>query len=135
MHAVSLHRPFRLLAMGLGVAWLAVGLWGGWLYVSRYQRYRGFPAPVLPANATPGVTEEVHFDSVALGGEHRYLVHLPPGYAQAAARGKRFGVVYLLHGAPGQPERFMDVGALGTSADTLVAEGRIPPMIYAMPAG
>src|SRR5690349_11736520 len=103
MHAASLHRPLRLLGIGMGVAWLAVGLSGGWLYVLRYQRYRGFPAPVLPANAAPGVTEEVHLRSVALGGERRYLVHLPPGYARAAARGARFGVVYLLHGAPGQP--------------------------------
>jgi enterochelin esterase-like enzyme len=128
-------RLVRLLALTAAIGWLIAGLWGAWLYVSRYEKYRGFAPPVADVGVRPGVTESITFHSTALRGVHRYLVHLPPGYLQAARHGKRFGVVYLLHGNPGQPEQFVNVAALAARADTLTSRGRIPPMIYAMPAG
>jgi putative tributyrin esterase len=129
-------RPtWRLLAAPLAVAWLAAGLVAAYGYVHRYALYRGFPAPVTPAGVARGTVSDVHFDSAALHGTHRYVVYLPPGYARAAARGRRFPVLYLLHGDPGRPEIFIRAGALAVQEDVLLARRRIRPMIVVMPAG
>jgi len=43
--------------------------------------------------------------------------------------------MYLLHGSPGWPRLFVDVGALGVRMDTLVHQRRIVPFIVVMPDG
>ena len=43
--------------------------------------------------------------------------------------------MYLLHGSPGWPRLFMDVGALGVRMDTMVHAGEIRPFIVVMPDG
>jgi enterochelin esterase-like enzyme len=73
--------------------------------------------------------------SDALGGERSYDIYLPPGYAAAAARGRRFGVLYLLHGAPGSPRLFVNAGALGVAIDTLTARHAIRRFLVVMPDG
>jgi enterochelin esterase-like enzyme len=126
---------WRHVALLLALAWLAIGLFGAYLYTHRYQLYRGFPAPVTPAGVARGSVRNEYFDSAALGGRHRYLVYLPPHYAARAARGARFPVLYLLHGDPGSPEVFTRAGALAVQADVLLSEHRIKPMIFVMPSG
>jgi enterochelin esterase-like enzyme len=78
---------------------------------------------------------QVSFHSRALGRDDRYLVYLPPHYAAQAARGKRFPVLYLLHGYPGTWNVFMNVGAAQVDANVLIAEHKMPPTIIVMPAG
>jgi enterochelin esterase-like enzyme len=73
--------------------------------------------------------------SEALAGERTYDIYLPPGYAAASARGRRFGVLYLLHGAPGWPRLFINAGALGVAIDTLIARHAIRPFLVVMPDG
>jgi enterochelin esterase-like enzyme len=116
-------------------AWLAVGLWGGSVYVRRYLVYRGFPAPRTPAGVARGTLREVRFHSEAIGRDDRYLVYLPPHYAREAAHGRRFPVLYLLHGYPGNWRVFTNVGAAQVDANVLTAEHRMPPTIMVMPAG
>ena len=53
----------------------------------------------------------------------------------AAAAGRRFPVLYLLHGFPGQPRVFVDAGALAVDEDVMIHRHRIRPMIVVMPAG
>lgn len=125
----------RLLAILLAAGWLVPGLVGVYVYVHRYSLYRGFPTPVTPTGVARGKVTSVHFTSAALGGDHRYVVYLPPHYAVQAARGRRFPVLYLLHGDPGSPEVFIRAGALAVQADVLLHGGQIRPTIFVMPAG
>src|SRR5205823_587076 len=53
----------------------------------------------------------------------------------AAARGRRFPVLYLLHGVPGTDTAFTNVAEAQVKADVLIAHHRMPPMILVMPAG
>ena len=126
---------WRLVVLPFALGWLVVGLVGAYAYLHRYSLYRGFPAPVTPAGVARGSVRDVHFFSPALRGDHRYLVYLPPHYAREAARGRRFPVLYLLHGDPGKPEVFIRAGALEVQENVLLSQRRIRPMIVVMPSG
>src|SRR5947208_14763597 len=103
MAAITVTRPsvdtrhLGRLALALAVlAWILAGLIGGYTYLHRYDLYRGFAAPVTPAGVARGTLRTVSFHSAGTGRDERYLVYLPPGYAAAAAQGRRFPVLYLL---------------------------------------
>src|SRR5436190_4425347 len=126
---------WRLVAIPLALVWLVIGVFAAYVYGHRYSLYRGFPAPTTPAGVAQGTVRDVKFFSGALNGTHHYLVYLPPGYAQQAARRRRFPVLYLLHGDPGSPEVFVRAGALAVQENVLLVQRRIRPMIVVMPAG
>lgn len=132
-----MNAPFarRALVGVLVLAWLIAGASGAYRYVHRYDLYRGFAKPHTPAGVPRGATTEVRFRSRALGAAEHFVVYLPPGYAAAAAAGRRFPVLYLLHGFPGQPRVFVDAGAIAVDADVMIARRAITPMILVMPAG
>lgn len=131
-HLVVLRRAVAALVVA---GWLAAGLGGAYTYVHRYDVYRGFPTPVTPAGIARGTVHYASFFSRALGLRRQYAIYLPPHYASQAALGRRFGVLYLLHGYPGQPRVFIDAGAIAVDADVLITHHRIPPTILVMPAG
>ena len=128
------------------VAFLAMGSVGAYAYVVGAWRYRGYPPPVVPATvgvpgepgvSVPVVAGTVHLldvTSPALAGRTmRVPVLLPPGYGPDPLR--RFPVLYLLHGTPGQPTAFLTVGQVAVWQAELQALGRIRPMIIVMPPG
>lgn len=119
----------------LTVLWLAAGGYGVFAYGLDYYRYRGFPPPRHPPGVTAGQLQTVSFPSAALRTRRAYDVYLPPGYAAARARRQRFGVMYLLHGAPGTARLFVNAGAVGVTMDTLVARHKISPFLIVMPHG
>jgi enterochelin esterase-like enzyme len=125
----------RWLIVLLGAAWLIFGGARVWAYAHDYYVYRGFGPPRNPAGVPKGSLRHVTFRSAALGATRGYDVYLPPGYAQAARSGRRFAVMYLLHGSPGWPRLFMNAGALGVAMDTLVVQHRIRPFLVVMPDG
>jgi enterochelin esterase-like enzyme len=124
----------RRVAIGLSAVVLALGLYGAWSYVHNYLVYRGFPPPNDPTGVPAGSLRQVGFYSPALGRRDTYLVYLPHGYAQEAARGARFPVLYLLHGTYSQAMHFIDVGKVGVDLDKLLAEHQIRPFLVVMPA-
>lgn len=124
----------RILAVALA-AWVLVGLFGTWRYVDGYVVYRGFPPPETPAGVPSGTVQTVGFFSPALGHDSRALVYLPPGYAGAAASGRRCGVMYLLHGSPGVAANIFDAGAVARDADVLIHRRRIAPLLLVAPYG
>jgi enterochelin esterase-like enzyme len=126
-------RPVRAVAVAAVLAWVLAGLAGAYLYVHRYWLYRGFPAPALPASVSAGREVRVSFFSHALQARTSYLAYLPPGYAREAATGRRFGVLYVLHGHPGRAQDILDVGLAGSDLDQLMARHRIRPMILVLP--
>jgi enterochelin esterase-like enzyme len=140
----------RLLMAVAGLAFAALaaaGAIGAAHYVSTFVLYRGFPPPSAPSSVVvsgPGGSRQVPVvlptvqsivvRSPALGGyaDPLYVV-LPPGYASNPAR--HYPVLYLLHGVPGQPAQFLNVGQVATTEATLLAAGRMKPLILVLPTG
>ena len=71
------------------------------------------------------------FDSPALGRKMAYSIYLPDGYGE----GELFPVVYLLHGLGGSERDWPNAGGAGKTADRLIADQAIRPMILVMPDG
>ena len=75
------------------------------------------PAPVPAARAAGhGTVAARTFRSAALGVDKSYRVYLPAGYAES---GRRYPVVYLLHGLGGNESNWVDLGELAAAADRL----------------
>jgi enterochelin esterase-like enzyme len=124
-----------------------VGALGAVRYVSTFWLYRGFPPPSVPHSiAVPGpggarqvpvvvpTVQGITVASPALGGyADPVSVVLPPGYARHPRH--RYPVLYLLHGFPGLPAQYLNVGQVSAAEATLVAAGRMKPMILVLPTG
>jgi enterochelin esterase-like enzyme len=79
----------------------------------------------------PGRAEEGTFYSAALKRTMRYVVYLPAAYDDTTAR---FSTLYMLHGGSGELTEWVDYGLFST-ADELIREGSIAPMIIVLPEG
>jgi pimeloyl-ACP methyl ester carboxylesterase len=114
---------------------LPVGFVGVDRYARNYWLYRGFPPPRDPAYVTQaGTQEHLHVVSAALGGRAQDVyVYLPPGYTDSL--GRRYPVMYLLHGFPGRPLAFLLTVRMGVVEDELVAKNLAQPVILVMPFG
>jgi len=116
-------------------AFATVGIVGAYHYVDNYWLYRGFEPPRDPGYVTTrGTAIRIEVASAALGGRHQPVdVYLPPGYSTHA--GRRYAVLYLLHGEPGRPGAFLATVRMGVVEDELVALHRAQPLILVMPFG
>jgi enterochelin esterase-like enzyme len=82
----------------------------------------------------PGTVESIYLRGPTIGHfRDQILVYLPPGYREHPFN--RYPVLYLLHGVPGDPQNFLDIGDVATISDDLVATRQIRPMIIVMPSG
>lgn len=59
-------------------------------------------------------------------------VYTPAGYETS---GKRYPVLYLLHGMGGDEEAWISLGRTAQILDNLIAQGKAKPMIVVMPNG
>jgi enterochelin esterase-like enzyme len=117
----------------LALLFLLGGSYASYAYLHDYDLYRGFPAPTEAAGIPRGSVLHESFYSRALGRRRSYLVYLPPGYRRAAAAGRRFPVLYLLHAPVGHARNYIQVGGLAVRMDTLIAHRRIRPFIVVLP--
>lgn len=117
------------------LGWTAWGIHGSLVYGSNYYNYRGFAPPHEPSGVPKGRLVHVNFFSRALHQRRSYLIYLPPRYAAAAARGRRFPVYYFLHGSPGRPIGSYKIARIGVEYDVLLQEHRIRPFLMVMPDG
>jgi enterochelin esterase-like enzyme len=70
------------------------------------------------------------------GGRTRTVrLYLPPSYARPESAGRRFGVVYMLHGWPGSDGNWVNMGHACQTADSMIARGEIPDVILVFPNG
>lgn len=136
MTTQALPAPLRSwAAAALLAAFLGVGFVGAYRYLDNYWVYRGFAPPHdAPFVTAHGIAERFYVASAAVGGRRQPVdVYLPPGYGTHP--GRRYPVLYLLHGVPGRPGAFVATVRLGVVQDELVALHRARPMILVMPFG
>ena len=87
----------------------------------------------MKVNPVPhGTVSRIWYDSPALGLERRMTVYTPAGYETS---GKRYPVLYLLHGMGGDEEAWISLGRTAQILDNLIAQGKAKPMIVVMPNG
>ena len=93
----------------------------------------GDRADFYKVNPVPhGTVSRIWYDSPALGLERRMTVYTPAGYETS---GKRYPVLYLLHGMGGDEEAWISLGRTAQVLDNLIAQGKAKPMIVVMPNG
>ena len=93
----------------------------------------GDRADFYKVNPVPhGTVSRIWDDSPALGLERRMTVYTPAGYETS---GKRYPVLYLLHGMGGDEEAWISLGRTAQILDNLIAQGKAKPMIVVMPNG
>jgi enterochelin esterase-like enzyme len=63
------------------------------------------------------------------GAVRKSAVYLPPGFSA----GRRYPVVYLLHGMPGSPWSYINSLRLTALSDTLISRGEARPFIAVVP--
>ncbi len=74
--------------------------------------------------------------SPTLGDRERTVrLYLPPSYDRADAAGRRYPVVYLLHGWPGSDGNWVTMGHACETADSMIAAGEMPEVILVFPNG
>ncbi|HSZ64499.1 MAG TPA: alpha/beta hydrolase-fold protein [Terriglobales bacterium] len=66
-------------------------------------------------------------------GQSDYYVYTPPGYD--AKKGKRYPVLYLLHGWSDKADGWTAVGKANFIFDNLISAGKVKPMVVVMPLG
>lgn len=72
------------------------------------------------------------YDSPGLQMDRRITIYTPPGYEKSK---ENYPVLYLLHGAGGDEEAWMELGRTSQIMDNLIAAGKAKPMIVVMPNG
>ena len=83
------------------------------------------------ARAASEVRRGLTMPSRLLPAPLAFSVYLPDGYGTGA---RRYPVLYLLHGTDGDENDWLDAGQLARTADSLIASGKIPPMVVVTPA-
>ncbi len=72
------------------------------------------------------------YDSPELGMDRRISIYTPPGYENS---NQKYPVLYLLHGAGGDENAWLELGRTAQIMDNLIAAGKAKPMIVVMPNG
>jgi enterochelin esterase-like enzyme len=121
----------RLVLAAAAAALLVAGLAGAYSYGQSYSLHRGFVRLAPLKYAGQGRFLDVNFYSRALHRRAFYLVYLPPGYSPL----RRYPTFYLLHGMPGRPQAYVDIGNIDVRLDDLLGLHRLRPMILVFPDG
>jgi enterochelin esterase-like enzyme len=83
-----------------------------------------------PAKVPRGTLSAVWYPSPVTKADRRMMVYTPPGYATSNAK---YPVLYLFHGGSGHEETWSLMGVTDVAMDNLIAQGKVKPMIVAMP--
>ena len=98
-------------------------------------RGRAIAEPVQDFGSQSGTPRVIR---VRLNGAHSHLsrealVYLPEAYFQPSQAGRRFPVIELFHGYPGNPVNWFREMRVADVLDAEIAAGRIPPVIAVAP--
>jgi enterochelin esterase-like enzyme len=89
----------------------------------------GFDAP--RTEIAHGKLDTVYYSSKTVGVKRKALVYTPPQFT----RGKKYPVLYLLHGIGGDEKEWLKGGSPHVIMDNLYADKKLAPMIVVMPNG
>ncbi|MEZ4794909.1 MAG: alpha/beta hydrolase-fold protein [Flavobacteriaceae bacterium] len=93
----------------------------------------GGQADLYNVNDVPhGTVSHPWYSSPSLGIDRRISIYTPPGYEDS---NETFPVLYLLHGAGGDEQAWLELGRATQILDNLIAQGKAKPMIVVMPNG
>lgn len=79
-----------------------------------------------------GTVTRTWHNSPGLHMSRRITIYTPPGYESGRAS---YPVLYLLHGAGGDEEAWIELGRVSQIMDNLIARGEVEPMIVVLPNG
>jgi enterochelin esterase-like enzyme len=91
----------------------------------------GLHASVLTSYAGGSTVVEHPLYARTLGLSTSYNIFLPAGYNES---GRRYPVLYMLHGVAGDATEWQSIGLL-EAADRLIQDGEIEPMLIVLPNG
>lgn len=77
-----------------------------------------------------GTVSKIWYPSATAGTDRRLTVYTPAGYETS---GKRYPVLYLLHGMGGDENAWSELGRATQIFDNLIAKGKMVPAIVVMP--
>ena len=86
---------------------------------------------IVKADIPHGKIDTISYNSKTVGTTRRALIYTPPGYS----KGKKYPVLYLLHGIGGDEKEWLNGGRPQVILDNLYADGKIQPMIVILPNG
>jgi len=86
---------------------------------------------VLQSEIKHGTIDTIQYPSKTVRTNRKALVYTPPGYT----KGKKYPVLYLLHGIGGDHLEWLKGGHPEVILDNLYANGEAEPMIVVMPNG
>ncbi len=93
----------------------------------------GGQADLYKVNDVPhGSVTRRWYNSPGLKMTRRITIYTPPGYESGRSS---YPVLYLLHGAGGDEEAWIELGRVSQIMDNLIAQGKVEPMIVVMPNG
>ena len=102
-------------------------------YVESHVLVPGDYANLLDIKDVPhGRVSAVWYPSPTLGMSRRLLVYTPPGYEKGT---ETYPVLYLLHGAGGDEEGWINRGRANYILDNLIAAGKSKPFIIVVTNG
>jgi enterochelin esterase-like enzyme len=78
-----------------------------------------------------GAVAQITYYSKSLGKFRRMHIYTPPGYEKD---GKKYPILYLLHGFSDNDNAWPTVGRAGFIFDNMIAAGKVKPMVVVMPA-
>jgi uncharacterized protein (TIGR03067 family) len=90
---------------------------------------KGFDAP--REGIEHGRLFTVEYSSKSVGGKRKMVIYAAPNFA----KGEKYPVLYLLHGAGDNENGWQTRGAAGHILDNLYADKKIAPMLVVMPNG
>jgi S-formylglutathione hydrolase FrmB len=126
------------LSAGILIVFLILALGSSDLFV--YSPDVGLHSPSQGQNggntSTQGTIVVESIVSQALGGQTKpFIVYLPPSYYTPQGQNRRYPTLYLLHGSPGNFKDWIMAGKADQSADSLIAQQKIPELIMVLPDG
>ncbi len=83
------------------------------------------------AGIAKGKIDTVRYQSNTVGVQRKALVYTPPGFS----KGKKYPVLYLLHGIGGDELEWLKNGKPQVILDNLYAENKLEPMLVVLPNG
>jgi enterochelin esterase-like enzyme len=91
------------------------------------------PMPWEVQDVPHGVVSQHFYASKIVGIQSQYYVYTPPGFDPHS--GKKYPVLYLLHGYSDEPSAWTAMGKANVILDNLIAAGKAKPMMVVMPWG